>query len=446
MKRITLGEIAQATGGELRGNANYEISCVTTKSSEGIEGALFVAIKGERFDGHDFIGELRGAAALISREAAVENAVIVEDTQKALGDAARFYREKFDIPVVGITGSAGKTSTKDMIASVLSEYKPTLKTMGNMNNNIGLPLTVFGLDPLCEQAVIEMGMNHFGEISYLSQIAKPNVAVITNIGTAHIGNLGGQDGILKAKLEILDGLLPGALLILNADDKLLWGVKGSLPVRTMYYGINNLSCDITAYNIILGCDKSKFKTKIYGEEQQIVINAVGEHHVYNALAAIAVGVWLGIPAELIVSGVAKFETGAMRQNIFEYRGAKIIEDCYNANPNSMASSLKVLQQVGGCGRKIAVLGGMVEMGEFEEEAHVMVGNSVRECEIDYLITVGEMAKTIAKHAGIEAQLFEDNASAAEHLRSVVREGDTVLIKASRFFKFEEISKGLQENA
>ena len=445
MEKMTLDEVRQATGGVLRGDADYVINSVTTKSEEGNVGALFVAIKGERFDGHDFVEKLSGAAVIASREVDAENVVIVEDTKKALGDIARYYRGQFDIPVVGITGSVGKTSTKDMISCVLSEHKKTLKTMGNMNNDIGLPRTVLGLDATYEQAVFEMGMNHFGEINYLTQIAQPSVAVITNIGTAHIGNLGGQDGILKAKLEILDGLIPGGILILNADDKFLWGVKGSLPVRTAYYGINNLNCDITAYNIILGIDKSKFKTEIYGEEHQVVINVVGEHHVYNALAAIAVGVELGIPAECIVRGIGKFETGAMRQNIFECRGAKIIEDCYNANPHSMASALKVLHQLGSKGRTIAVLGDMVEMGDFAEEAHATVGADVAGNDIDYLITVGENARIIAKHAGIESRSFDDNVSALEHLKAEVLAGDTVLIKASRAMRFEEISKGLQED-
>lgn len=453
MEKMTLGEIAVATGGRiLSGDENFKITKITTDSRESKEGGLFIAIVGERFDAHNFASDFLthgGEAVIVERELPGKRVVLVSDTRKALGNLAAHYRAGFNIPMVGITGSVGKTSTKDMIESVLSQKFNALATKGNFNNDIGLPLTLFRLDRSHQVAVVEMGMNHMGEIARLSSIARPDIAVITGVGTAHIGNLGSRASILKAKLEILEGLSPEGIVVLNGDSKLLWGVRGSLPYKTIYYGIKNAGCDVVAYDIVLGAEKSKFKVKFADKAQTVHINVVGEHHIYNALAAIAVGGILKMNTAEIVTGISKFKVGSMRQNIITAGGVKIIEDCYNASLDSMESSLKVLYQVGGKGRKIAVLGDILETGSYAEEIHRKVGKMVAEYNFDMLVTLGGDAKFIAKQAEqgelANVKCFDNNTEALEFLKSYVKSGDTLLFKASRGMKLEEISKGLAES-
>ncbi len=452
MKALTLREIAEAVSGKLTGGEDMIIDGITTDSRKGGRGMLFVAIKGERFDGNDFAVEFlqSGDAVIVERamEAPDGKAVVtVDDTKKALRDLAKYYREQFPIPAVGVTGSVGKTSTKDMIASVLSQRFNTLKTQGNFNNEIGLPLTVFNLTQAHDIAVLEMGMNNAGEISRLTAIAQPCTAVITNIGTAHIGNLGSQQNILKAKLEILEKLEPNGLVVLNADDKILWSLKGRLPHSVIYYGIENLKADVVATDIILGNDKSRFKVDVGGGACCFEVNEIGQHHIYNALAAIIVGINFKMKVADIINGVAAFETGSMRQSISKVGGVTVIDDCYNASAASMASAIKVLSQLGGANRTIAVLGDMLEQGSFAEREHRSVGGAVAEHGIDLLVTVGKDAKYIADEADVKGvkdiMSFDTNAQAAKYLAGTVRPPDTVLFKASRGMHFEEISEALK---
>lgn len=452
MERCTIGEIAQAVQGKLVGNEEMVITDITTDSRKGAGGSLFVALVGERFDGNDFAQDflLKGDAAVVEREMAAPEGkalVIVPDTRKALRDIASFYRDKFDIPFVAVTGSVGKTSTKDMIASVLSKKFNTLKTQGNFNNEVGLPLTIFNLDKSHDIGVVEMGMNHLGEISRLSAVAKPQVAVITNIGTAHIGNLGSQQNILRAKLEILESLKPNGIVVLNGDDKILYSLKGQLPHSVIYYGIDNLKADVLAYDIVLGSDKSKFKVNIGDTAYSFEVNAIGEHHIYNALAAIITGLYYKMDVEKIREGVSQFVTGQMRQSISKVGAITIIDDCYNASEDSMKAALKVLSQVGGANRKVAILGDILEQGDFAEKSHRRVGDAVVEYEIDKLITIGKSAAYIAdqarKKGALDVSHFEDNEKAAEYILSEVCEKDTVLFKASRGMMLEEISARLK---
>jgi len=450
MEIMTLKEIAKAVDGRVIGNENLLINSVTTDSRNIEKKDLFIALRGENFDGHDFIADFfnNGGIAVVSEEEnRGENIVLVEDTRKALLDIAAYYRKKFDIPIIAITGSVGKTSTKDMLHCVMSQKGKTLKTQGNFNNEIGVPLTIFNLDNNIEIAILEMGMNHFGEISRLTNAVRPTAAVITNIGMAHIGYLGGQEGILKAKLEILEGLSKDSLVVLNGDDKSLYNLKGSLPFRTIFYGIDNLNCDILAYNIVLGRDKSKFDVKIEDKEYHFETNVVGGHHVYNVLASIALGIEYGISVNDIQKGVSEFQTGSMRQSIIDRDDIRIIEDCYNASPDSMESALRVMYQLGGRGRKIAVLGDMLEMGEYAEEMHRYIGRRVAENRADVLVTVGTNAKLIAAEArkcGVfEIQSFDDKEEALEYLNNNTQKNDTILFKASRKMKFEELSQGLK---
>lgn len=455
MEKITIREILTATGGKLiSGNEETIINNITTDSRKAEQGILFVALKGDNFDGNDFAeGFLQGGEAVVVEKDIhpVDGKCIirVDDTKKALRDIAKYYRGKFNIPVVGVTGSVGKTSTKDMLASVLSQKYNTLKTQGNFNNEIGLPLTVFNLTKENEVAVLEMGMNNFGEISRLTNIAQPSIAVITNIGTAHIGNLGSQQNILKAKLEILEKLTPNGIVVLNGDDKILYSLKGKLPHTVIYYGIDNLKADIVATNIILGADKSKFKVRINGKIYSFEVNVIGQHHIYNALAAIIVGLQQKVEIEKIIKGVAEFSSGSMRQSIVKLDGITLIEDCYNASSASMEAALKVLSQIGGANRTIAVLGDILEQGDYSEKAHRQVGTAVAEFEINKLITVGTDSKYIADEAkkrGITDILsFDNNVQATEYLINEVKKDDTVLFKASRGMKLEEISNKVKEH-
>lgn len=449
MKPISIGMICAAVSGEMIcGDAEHTVTSVTTDSRTK-NGGLFIALKGERFDANDFVsGYLEnGDSALVSRKMPPvpgKNIVYVPDTGKALLALAGAYRQLFDIPVIGITGSVGKTSTKEMIYSVLSQKLRAMKTDGNFNNEIGVPLTLFRLEDGLQCAVVEMGMSNFGEMSRLTSAVRPDIAVITNIGTAHIGNLGSRENIMKAKLEILEGMNGDGLVILNGDDRLLYSLKGTLPVKTLYYGINNRDCDICAENVITNAGGSEF----YARGVKYRINVPGEHNVYNALAAILAGEALGIETPLLQKGVSEFENCGMRQNIIKYGGITLIEDCYNASLDSMAASLKVLKSISE-GRSIAVLGDILEQGDFAEKIHTEVGKAAARENIDVLITVGENARFIAaaaKDAVKTVVSFDGNGSAWEYLDKIMSKGDTVLFKASRGMKLEEVCEKAKKKA
>lgn len=451
MKALKLKDIAAAVEGILlSGDGEKEITAVTTDSRQVQEGSLFVALKGERFDGNDFAADFLkggGSAVIVSRPCEGEAVIQVEDTLRALGLLAKYYKALLAVPTVAVTGSVGKTSTKDMIASVLSRRYCVTKTQGNFNNEIGLPLTVFQMTEETERAVLEMGMNNRGEISRLVNIARPDVAVITNIGTAHIGRLGSQQGILQAKLEILERLRSDGLVILNGDDPLLWGLKGTLPFQVLYYGMENDNADLVAYDIVLGVDKSKFKVEIGGQVYTVCVNVIGEHHIYNAMAGIICGLHHKLTMEEIIEGIGAFSPSGMRQRIDKVRDMQWIVDCYNASADSMEASIVVLDKLGGAGRKVAVLGDMLEMGDYSQEAHRRVGRCVAKNGIDLLVTVGKDAQYIAEEAkgSVETVSFLDNPSAAAYLKTALQPGDTVLYKASRGMRLEEIIEAVRRN-
>lgn len=457
MEKMTLSEIAEAVGGgllytESENSAVSDIYSITTDSRKVSEGCLFIALKGENFDGHDFADRFisdGGAAALVSQDSGVRPAVLVGDTRKALIDLAAYYRTKFNIPVVAVTGSVGKTTTKSMLAHALSVGMEVLATQGNLNNEIGLPLSILSLENRHKAAVFELGMNHFGEMSRLSRTAKPCIAVITNIGTAHIGNLGSRENILKAKLEITDGLSSNGTLILNGDDKLLWSIKGSLPYNTLYYGFKNSDVDFFAYDVVIGRDKSKFSIKVNGRTYRAEVNLTGQHHVSNALAVISTSAELKLDISETVRGIADFKGVPMRQSVIEKSGVKIIEDCYNASADSMIAAFGVLKQISGTGLSIAVLGDMGELGDYDEQLHRYVGTALGEFDFSVLVTVGHKAALIAEEAKkggkIETASFFSNIDAAEYLKSKVSAGDVVLFKGSRAAKLEEVSSKLIEN-
>jgi len=458
MKMLTCKEIILATNGILvSGKNEQEILGVSTDSRSIQAGNLFIPIKGEKFDGHSYINNAleNGAIGTLTQqdlfcedgyEDKYDNKIIirVKDTLKALRDIAVYYRQKFAIPFIGITGSVGKTSTKDMIARVMEQEYIVLKTQGNFNNEIGVPLTIFNLDDTYQAAVVEMGMSAIGEISRLTSIVRPKVAVITNVGISHIEKLGSRQNILKAKMEIFEGLSRDGLIVLNGDDNLLYGLKGFLNFRTVYYGMDE-GLDYQAYNIQNAGEAGiYFDINIKNSEYKIHVPLPGVHNVYNALAAIAVGVEMGIEMEYIIKGISEFVSGKMRLNIIKSNGIKLINDAYNANPQSMEAALRVLKDVGDIRRRIAVLGDMFELGDWEKNAHVEIGRLAFNLGIDYIIAVGKNAAYIAEGAlaaGAPSQNvkhFSNNKTAIEFLKPFIAEGDAILVKGSRGMKMEEI--------
>ena len=455
--RLNLGKIASAVSGKIYNADKDEIvKDIITDSRIVTDGSVFVAIKGVNTDGHRFVKQAveNGAVcAVVSDETMAKSSlpvIVVPDTLKALREMAVLYRNEFKIPCVAVTGSVGKTSTRDMVYSVLSKQYCVHKTEKNYNNEIGLPLTVFGLKSEHEIMVLEMGMSGFGEISNLTKIAQPDTAIITNIGLAHIEKLGSQENILKAKLEILEGLSPDGTVILNGDDPYLRSLEGRLPYETLYYGIESKNCDITAENIKKYSSGTDFTVKIDGSEYKFSVNVPGLHHVYNALAAILTGIKYNLSVKKIQEGVEKFVTSGMRQNIIRLADYTVIKDCYNASPQSMAAGLDVLESVFESdkdkgGKKVAVLGDMLELGDISRAEHEKIGKLIVKHNIDRLITVGKMAEYIAKSAvedgfsASDAYSFTDNEKAVASIYNIIKPGDIILFKASRGMKLEEIA-------
>jgi UDP-N-acetylmuramoyl-tripeptide--D-alanyl-D-alanine ligase len=449
---LSIEEILKATGGKIISEGKCtSVAAVMTDSRKAEADGLFIPLVGERFDGHDYIAKAfeNGAAAALTHKDGIpaEGRLLIRvaDTLAALRGLAAYYRKKFSIPFVGITGSVGKTSTKDMVAGVLGRRLNVLSTEGNLNNEIGVPLTVFRLNEGHEAAVLEMGMSGAGEISRLTAIVRPAVAIITNIGMSHIEKPGTRQNILKAKLEILEGLDEKGLVVLNWDDNLLNGVKSLLKYRTVSYGMEE-GADYRAGNInSSGEGGISFDLTVEGRAYDVHLPVPGVHNVYNALAAVAAGRELGIPMEEIIAGVAAYKPGNMRMNIIRAGGLRVINDAYNASPQSMKAALDVLEEIGTPGGRIAVLGDMLEMGEWAEEAHLEVGRYAAGKRLSRLITVGPNAACIAAGA-VEAgfpeeavSVFPSNREAARFIEKILQTGDTILIKGSRGMKMEELA-------
>lgn len=440
-------EIANALGTIV--DSQNIINRVSIDSRDVDENTLFFAIKGERFDGHDFVKDVaeKGVGAIVChKEVECDAPVIyVKDTKDALLNFASYYKSTFpDLLLIALTGSVGKTTTKEMVACVMAQKGETLKTEGNFNNEIGMPRTLFRLEETTKNAVIEMGMDGFGQISVLTNCAKPDCAIITNIGVSHIEILGSRDGILQAKLEILEGLKKGSPVFLNGDNDKLATVKLQ-DYKVIFFGIENANCDVRAVDIKEIGLSTEF-VAIKGDiKQKITIPTVGIHNVYDALTAFAVGLEYGISPEDIAKGLANYTPSGMRQRIKEVNGVTFIEDCYNASPDSQKAGLNSLCKIAK-GRKIAVLGDMLELGGFSEEAHRMVGEYAAECGVDLLYTVGEESKYMADSAlksGLKnVRNFTDKKELTEILINELQKGDTILFKASRGMKLEEIFENI----
>lgn len=449
MEMLNLKEIAEYLGAEAPFDA--EITEISTDTRQLPEGCLFLALRGKNFDGHNFVKQAisNGAvAAVTDTQIADAPCLVVGDTGQALLDIASLYREKFDIPVVAVTGSVGKTTTKEFIACVLSEKYNTLKTQANLNNEIGMPKTLLGLTREHDAVVLEMGMNHFHEIAHMSRSAKPTIAVITNIGFSHIENLGSQEGIKKAKLEILEGMQSDTPLITSADDTLLATLKTELDRPVYTFSTQGNSADVSAEDIKEENGVTTF-TICHGDKKLLaVLPAIGEHNVKNALSAYLVGVLTGMEEQEILCGLAKYQPTGMRQNIMEKNGQTVIADCYNASPDSMKAGLGVLGNYPCEGRRIAVLGDMLELGSLSGELHARVGEMARDAGIDMLFCYGREAQQIASHAGDKLSVFctENADTLIEQLRTVAKEGDVVFFKASHGMHLEQIIERLYGEA
>jgi UDP-N-acetylmuramoyl-tripeptide--D-alanyl-D-alanine ligase len=441
MDVLRLSEIASALNGSF--NTDCEIYGICLDTRKITPGCLFICIKGERFDAHQFANEAleKGAAAvMINTDIEPDGAYVrVEDTSKALLELAGWYRSRFSLNLVGLTGSVGKTTTKEFTYLVVASKYKSIKTLGNLNNEIGLPQMLFMLDSSVEAAVIEMGMNHFGEISRLTRAAKPTIGLITNIGVSHMENLGSREGILKAKLELLEGLEKGAPLILNGDNDLLKTVKNE-DYDIHFYSVDSPS-DFRAENISSHGGSTSFTVNYFGSRQDITIPALGIHNVYNALAAFAVGYYLDIPAKQCADALAQYQPEGMRQRSVEVGGITSIEDCYNASPDSMKAAIRTLAETDG-NKKIAVLSDMLELGEISAQAHREIGGLVAKSNIDLLLTYGELSRNTADGAVAEGMKnvyhFDSKEELASKLIEECKPGDTVIFKASRGMKLEDV--------
>lgn len=470
MKNMTLENIARACSGTYFGaedKKQCEVSGVVIDNRLVEQDFLFVPIKGARVDGHDFIPSAfeAGALAVLSEkklESMEKPYILVESTEQALKKIAKFYRQSLDIKVVGITGSVGKTSTKEMIASVLEQKYRVLKTEGNLNNEIGLPLTIFKIRDEHEVAVLEMGISEFGEMDRLAEMANPDVCVITNIGLCHLENLITRDGILKAKTESFAHLTTDGIAVLNGDDDKLSEKKTVNGKPTVFYGIGKEAQNFTdecgdkllaekevyATDVMAkGLDKTSAVIHLDGESFAVEIPIAGEHNVYNALAAVCVGRQLGLTIQEMKRGIESVRTISGRSNLIEKGGVTVIDDCYNANPVSMKASVDVLAVAPG--RKIAVLGDMGELGADERELHAMVGRHFEGKHIDALFCMGELSAELAaavRMCSPDTEVFErkDKEALTAELLAYRRSGDTILVKASHFMGFSEIVKALTE--
>ena len=423
------------------------IGLVTTDSREVCPGCIFVAFPGERFDGHDFAAKAleEGAAYVVLNHPVegvpVERAVISPDSYHAMMVMGANYRSQFHPKVVGVTGSVGKTTTKQMTYAAIAGFGNTIKTEGNQNNELGLPRTMFRIGKETQYAVVEMGMSHAGEIERLSKCARPDVGIITCIGVSHIGNLGSQENICKAKLEICAGLPEGAPLVLNGDDPFLR--KAVLPdhVRPVWFSLGDENADVCALSIQQDEKGMSFVLEDHEEGTFLVkIPAMGRHNVANALAAYCAATRLGLNARRVIAGLADFEQTGMRQKVVHVRGVDVIEDCYNANPDSMKAALAMFREYP-CKRRFALLGDMLELGDISRAAHEEVGRQAVENKVDYLVTYGEQARRIAVVAaakGLPTLHADTYAQAAETLLNKMQPGDALLVKASRGMALEKV--------
>lgn len=454
MESLGIEEVIHACNAIPFNSSNIrQITGLATDSRKLQIGDMFIALKGENFDGHDYAKTAvkNGAAIVLSHQKLSDNTpyLLVEDTLTALHKLAKYYKSKFKIPFVAVTGSSGKTTTKDMIASVLSVKYSVLKTEGNFNNAIGLPLTLFGLEKSHEICVLEMGMSSLGEIELLADIVRPEAGVITNVGTAHIEKLQTRENILKAKTEIFTYFDSGNTAVINGDDPMLQKLYG-MPYRVVRYGLESKN-ECRALNIVeKGEAGISFDAEYQGQTENYNIPMPGIHNVYNALSAISIAKLYNLTRREIEEGLKNYKPSKMRMEVFTgKKNTKIINDAYNANPDSMRAAINVLAGMESSGRRVCILGDMFELGEFAQEGHRMVGKFAAENKIDVIFAVGKMANEIIRGASMVGtnQLlcsYESVPDVIDNLNGIIKFNDTVLIKGSRGMYMENIVESLRE--
>lgn len=451
---MTIREIADACNGKiLCGNPENVVTSVSTDSRTIKKGTLFVPIIGEKTDAHKFIPDVfnAGAAAALTQEpvSLCGKAVIsVKNTLTALQGISAAYRNKFHIPFIGVTGSVGKTTTREMVALALSSQLNVMKTQGNFNSQIGLPLTIFNLCDNHEAAVMEMGMSNFGEMERLAKIARPDFAVVTNIGLSHIGQLKTKENIMKEKLHITDYFGENSAAFLNGDDEMLSALKGKLPFDTVYYG-TGANCGLRAVNIEMLPESSKFEyTAPGGERGNVTLPVPGRHYILDAIAALAVCSRLGVPLGKAAAALSAYRPLAMRQQIRRANGITVIDDSYNSSPDALKESINVLSGFKG-GKRIAVLADMLELGDFSQKAHFNAGVHAAKSGIDSIIAIGKNARSITDGAhsvrsNMECSILGSNKETLKLLKHSLKSGDTVLVKGSRGMHTDEIVNGIMD--
>lgn len=453
MKNLSLKNIIAAVDGKYLGDQallGREISTVTTDSRQVSKDCLFAAIRGERVDGHSYISSaFKSGALCVLAEHLPEGepggpVILVPDTVEALGALAGFYRGGFDIPIIGVTGSVGKTTAKEMLFHVLEQKFKVHKTLKNLNNNLGVPLTLFGLDESYDAAVIEMGISHFGEMSQLGKMVRPKYALYTSIGAAHLEFLGDYDGVLKAKTEMLEYLAPDGAVFINGDDSTLRKLR--CPRRIVSFGMG-ADCDVRAADVkLLGAEGTEFTVTSGDRSFRVKTGSFGLHMVTAALGAAAIGIELGLSDAEIARGISQYAPVGGRSALEKTNKLTIINDCYNANPTSVMSALDSLALLP-CSRRVAVLGDMLELGEKSAELHWQCGEHAALKGIDAVLTTGELSLNTyegAMETGCpDAIHFSTREELIAALPGIVREGDTVLVKASHSRKFDEIVERLR---
>ncbi len=459
---LTVEEVLRATGGKLlQGKGDSSFRGISTDSRTVAEGELFVALKGPRFDGHHYALEAlrkKAGGVLIEKQRVGDirwngdrsrTVIAVEDTLAALGDMARDWRHQFNIPLVALTGSNGKTTTKEMVAACLETTFPVLKTKGNLNNLIGVPLTLLTLTEKERVVVLEMGMNVPGEIRRLTEIAEPDVGLITNIQTVHLEGMGSLEKLKEEKGELFRRMRRDGTLLVNQDDPRVVDLAGDYPGQKITFGIEH-PADVMAKEIRLhGAEGTSFTLILEGEAMEVHLRVLGGHFVPNALSAIAVACLFGVEVDRAREALENFRPFSMRMEVVRLRdGGTLINDAYNANPYSMEVALETLAEARGMGRAIAVLGDMLELGRFTKEAHEQIGKRVSELSIDFLLAMGEEASVVVESAirhGLpteKARIVESHSEAISVLRQMIQNGDWILVKGSRRMAMEEIVEGL----
>ena len=452
MLELNLQEIVKATKGALLKEADVkEIKAVSTDTRKIEEGTMFIALKGENFNGNNYVLDAFNKGAKIAivdevkcdlNELKEDVALIkVQNTGRALMDLAKFYREKLGLKVVGITGSAGKTSTKDLVAAVLSDKYKVFKTKGNFNNEIGLPLMILELDSTYDVAILEMGMRGLGQIKELAEIASPDLGIITNIGISHIEILKTRENILKAKMEIATFFDKNNTLVVWGNDDFL----GALPeaqYKIVKTGVGE-NFEIGAKNIALEELSSKFTVYDGEKEEEFSLDMPGEHNISNLMLGIAIAKELGVSFEEMKRGLKNIEATSMRLELIKKDGFAILNDCYNSSPVAVKSAIDVMKNIEGK-RRIAVLGTMRELGHKSEEAHMEIGKYAKENGIEKVLCFGDFSENIKEGYGEGCTVYENKEELIKDLLNIICEGDIILVKASRSLKFEEITKALLE--